>query len=153
MSTLFTSLSRSLSEPSTTTTPLGTPSLNLDWLLKMAGYGGAPPTYTAPSTAHPQIGVAEAAAAVVAEIVEEVAAAGEQNPEAMVVTTAVDGFEGGGELGGGTLSRSGFSFGNRGNRGFRGIGNVFNYLTSSWALLCIFMACPLTKSPYTMPPS
>jgi len=107
----------------------------------MAGYGGAPPTYTAPSTARPGIGIAEVAAAVVAEV----AAGVDQHLEATMATTAADGFGEGSGLGMGT-SRStaggGFSFGNRGNRGFRGVGNVFNYLTSSWALLCIFMVCP-----------
>ena len=157
MSTPFTSLSpSSLPEPSTTATQLTTTyPFNLNWFLKMAGYGGGPPTYTAASTAHPGIGIAEAAAAVVAEIVEEVATGGDQHPGATITATVVDGFgEGSSGLGAGASSRpatgGGFSFGNRGNRGFRGIGNVFNYLTSSWALLCIFMVCPRYKAPSTM---
>ncbi|RPB29294.1 hypothetical protein L211DRAFT_986 [Terfezia boudieri ATCC MYA-4762] len=151
MSTPFTSPSpSSLLVPSTTATPLSTSPPNLNWFLKMAGYDGAAPTYTAPSTAPPGIGVAEAAAAVVAEIAEEAAAGAGQHLEATMTTTAVDRFGEGDGLGMGTLSRSttggGFSFGNRGNRGFRGIGNVFNYLTSSWALLCIFMAILLNRT-------
>ena len=117
----------------------------------MAGYGGAPPTYTAPSTAHPGVGIVEAAAAVVVGVAEEISAGADHHLEATMATTAVGGFGEASGLGVATSSRSatggGFSFGNRGNRGFRGIGNVFNYLTSSWAVLCIFMVCPTHEEP------
>lgn len=110
----------------------------------MAGYGGAPPTYTASSTAYPHLAMAEAAAAMVAGIVEQVSG-DEQYSEARLITTA-DAF------GGDSVRQSrppdgGWGLGYRGNRGFRGVGNVFNYLTSSWALLCIFMVCVKTPLP------
>lgn len=129
-----------------TTSVISNSALNLNWLLRFAGYAGAlPPTYTAPPTASSHIAgmeTAEAVAAAVADIVDGVAAGQYQSPDARIVTAAdalassMGGAEGSvaAATGGG-----GFSWGSRGNRGFRGVGSVFNYLTSSWALLCIFM--------------
>lgn len=146
------------STPKASTTPVISNSpLNLNWLLRFAGLAGAlPPTYTAPPTASSHITgmeTAEAVAAVVADVIDGVAAGQHQYPDARVVT-AVDALQG--DMGGGASSvattggSGGFSWGSRGNRGFRGVGSVFNYLTSSWALLCIFM---VYKTPQSRPAS
>ena len=134
------------STPKASTTPVISNSpLNLNWLLRFAGYAGAlPPTYTAPPTASSHIAgmeTAEAVAAVVADIVDGVAAGQHQSPDARIVTAAdaLASSMGGGESSVAATGGGGFSWGSRGNRGFRGVGSVFNYLTSSWALLCIFM--------------
>ncbi|KAF8466182.1 hypothetical protein BDZ91DRAFT_725708 [Kalaharituber pfeilii] len=121
---------------------------NLNWLLKMAGYGEPLPAHTAPSTPAPHgggirpAGAAAAAAAGVAGVVQEVHAAADSGSGVLAGQRAAD--ADGGPSGG--SSGGGFGFGSRRNRGVRGIGNVFNYLTSPWALLFIFMTILLNRT-------
>lgn len=145
------------STPKASTTPVVSNSpLNLNWLLRFAGYAGAlPPTYTAPPTAPSHITgmeTVEAVAAVMADIVDGAAAGQHQYPDARMVTAAdaLQSDMGGGESSVAATGGGGLGWGSRGNRGFRGVGSVFNYLTSSWALLCIFM---VYKTPQFHPTS